>query len=215
MKRKALFLDRDGVVNVDSGYVHEPSKCVFMDSIFDIVRAANRADHAVVLITNQAGIGRGFFSIDQFQAFTQWMLAEFEQRNARIDRVYFCPHHPEFGLGQYRVACECRKPQPGMLIQARDDLELDMQSSLMVGDKHSDLEAAARAGVGHRFLFTSAVEDDVELLPALGTQIEHLSELMPWFVQDGLAIPEHQPGPSTTISDETTFLKNGLPTAFR
>jgi D-glycero-D-manno-heptose 1,7-bisphosphate phosphatase len=215
MKRKALFLDRDGVVNVDSGYVHEPSTCVFMDTIFDIVRGANRAGYAVVLITNQAGIGRGYFSLDQFQTFTQWMLAEFEQRDARIDRVYFCPHHPEFGLGQYRLACDCRKPQPGMLIQARDDLDLDMASSLMVGDKHSDLEAAARAGVGHRFLFTPAGEENVELPLALGTRIALLSELMPWFEQNELAEPAHQPAPSTTISDETTSLKKGLPTAFR
>jgi D-glycero-D-manno-heptose 1,7-bisphosphate phosphatase len=215
MKRKALFLDRDGVVNFDSGYVHEPSECVFMDSIFDVVRRANHGGYAVVLVTNQAGIGRGYFSVDQFQAFTQWMLAEFEQRDARIDRVYFCPHHPEFGLGQYLLTCNCRKPQPGMLIQARDDLELDMQASLMVGDKRSDLEAAAGAGVGHRFLFAPAGEEEVELLPALGTQIAQLSELIPWFARDGLAAPGHQSGPSTTIADDTTSLKNGLPTAFK
>jgi len=188
---------------------------VFMDTIFEVVRRANHAGYAVVLVTNQAGIGRGYFSLGQFQAFTQWMLAEFEQRDARIDRVYFCPHHPEFGLGQYRRACDCRKPQPGMFIQACDDLDLDMQASLMVGDKRSDLEAAARAGVGHRFLLTPAGEDDVELLPALGSQIAHLTELLPWFAQDGLPAAGHQSARSTTIADDTTSLKKGLPTAFR
>src|SRR5258708_2899737 len=101
MTRKALFLDRDGVVNIDSGYVHEPSECVFVEAIFELVRMANQAGYATVLVTNQAGIGRGHFSVDQFQVFTEWMLAEFEKRHARIDRVYYCPHHPEFGLGRY------------------------------------------------------------------------------------------------------------------
>jgi D-glycero-D-manno-heptose 1,7-bisphosphate phosphatase len=187
MKRKALFLDRDGVVNIDHGYVHEPRDCVFVDSIFDVVRSANHAGYAVVLITNQAGIGRGYFSLDQFQAFTRWMLSEFDQRQARIDQVYFCPHHPQFGLGEYLLACNCRKPQPGMLLQARDDLDLDMEASLMIGDKQSDLEAAARAGVGHRFLFTPRGAERVDLRPGLGVLIEELRELSPWFTQEQTA----------------------------
>lgn len=194
MTRKALFLDRDGVVNIDSGYVHEPNECVFIDDIFELVRAANRAGYAVVLVTNQAGIGRGYFPVSQFQAFTDWMLGEFLNRDARIDRVYYCPHHPEFGLGDYRQACDCRKPQPGMFVQARADLDLDMEGSLMIGDKLSDLEAAARAGVGHRFLLAPIGEDGPDLPASLGSRIDSLSELTDWFVQEGTREPERQPG---------------------
>lgn len=154
MKRKALFLDRDGVVNVDYGYVHAPEECVFVDGIFDLVRLANATDYQVVVVTNQAGIGRGYFSEAQFLAFMDWMREAFIGQGARIDRVYFCPHHAEAGVGAYKQACSCRKPQPGMLIAAQRELDLDLASSIIVGDKLSDLEAGARAGVGRRFLFT-------------------------------------------------------------
>ncbi|RQS23225.1 D-glycero-beta-D-manno-heptose 1,7-bisphosphate 7-phosphatase [Burkholderia sp. Bp8998] len=156
MKRKALFLDRDGVINVDYGYVHQKQDCVFVAGIFDLVRLANATGYQVVIVTNQAGIGRGYFSEAQFVAFMDWMRGAFEARGARIDRVYFCPHHPAAGVGAYKQACECRKPQPGMLHEARRDLDLSMAESIMVGDKPSDLEAAERAGVGRRFLFVGA-----------------------------------------------------------
>jgi D-glycero-D-manno-heptose 1,7-bisphosphate phosphatase len=192
MTHKALFLDRDGVVNVDSGYVHEPNECVFFDDIFELVRTANHAGYTVVLVTNQAGIGRGYFPVTQFEAFTDWMLGEFRNRGARIDRVYYCPHHPEFGLGDYRQACDCRKPQPGMFVRARAELDLDMEGSLMIGDKLSDLEAAARAGVGHRFLLASIGEQELELPASLGSRIDRLSELTDWFGQDRLRELESQ-----------------------
>jgi len=186
MTRKALFLDRDGVVNVDIGYLHTSRECVFNDDIFELVSAANRAGYAVVLVTNQAGIGRGYFTVDQFQALSAWMLGEFENRHARIDRVYYCPHHPEFGLGEYKQACNCRKPQPGMFEQARVELDLDMEGSLMIGDKPSDLHAAQRAGVAHRFLLAAAGEHDLEMSGSLGTRIDRLTELLDWFGHDSL-----------------------------
>ncbi|HEY2025283.1 HAD family hydrolase [Paraburkholderia sp.] len=199
MTRKALFLDRDGVVNVDIGYLHTSHECVFNEDIFELVRAANHAGYLVVLVTNQAGIGRGYFTVDQFQAFTAWMLGEFEARHARIDRVYYCPHHPEFGLGAYRQACACRKPQPGMLEQARVDFDLDMESSLMVGDKPSDLHAAARAGVAHRFLLAPAGEYELELSASLGTRIDGLPELLDWFGQDPSREPRRQPDAANEV----------------
>jgi D-glycero-D-manno-heptose 1,7-bisphosphate phosphatase len=199
MTRKALFLDRDGVVNVDVGYLHKSSECVFIDGIFELVSAANHAGYVVVLVTNQAGIGRGYYTVDQFQAFTDWMLGEFQSRDARIDRVYYCPHHPEFGLGAYRQACACRKPQPGMFEQARADFDLDMEGSLMVGDKPSDLHAAARAGVTHRFLLAPAGEYELELSASLGTRIDRLSELPDWFGSSQLHEPRRQPGAAADL----------------
>jgi D-glycero-D-manno-heptose 1,7-bisphosphate phosphatase len=153
VKHKALFLDRDGVINVDYGYVHTPENCEFVDGIFELVRLANAADYRVVVVTNQAGIGRGYFTEAQFAVFMDWMRDAFVREGARLDRVYFCPHHPEAGLGAYRQACACRKPQPGMLNTAKRELDLDMASSLIVGDKLSDLEAGARAGVARGVLF--------------------------------------------------------------
>ena len=153
MKRRALFLDRDGVVNEDTGYVHDKRDCVFVHGIFEIVQYATMIGYEVVIVTNQAGIGRGYFSADQFDRFTEWMLDQFRKEGATISAVYHCPHHPEFGVGRYKVACECRKPRPGMLKQAEKDLNLDLTTSVIVGDKISDLEAGARAGVGRGFLF--------------------------------------------------------------
>ncbi|MBY8603551.1 MAG: D-glycero-beta-D-manno-heptose 1,7-bisphosphate 7-phosphatase [Burkholderia sp.] len=166
MKRKALFLDRDGVINVDYGYVHRQQDCVFVDGIFDLVRLANETGHQVVIVTNQAGIGRGYFSESQFVAFMDWMRRRFDERGARIDRVYFCPHHPVAGMGRYRQACACRKPQPGMLHDARRDLGLDLSASILVGDKRSDLDAGARAGVGRRFLFVGDRPGDADADPS-------------------------------------------------
>ncbi|WP_321811202.1 MULTISPECIES: D-glycero-beta-D-manno-heptose 1,7-bisphosphate 7-phosphatase [unclassified Burkholderia] len=169
MKRKALFLDRDGVVNVDYGYVHRTQDCVFVTGIFDLVRIANASGYQVVVVTNQAGIGRGYFSEAQFIVFMDWMRDAFEARGARIDRVYFCPHHPVAGVGAYKQACACRKPEPGMLYEAQRELDLNMSESIMVGDKSSDLEAAARAGVGRRFLFAADRGDHATHAAEAGT----------------------------------------------
>lgn len=158
MKRKALFLDRDGVINIDYGYVHSPDKTVFVDGIFELVRHANAAGYAVVVVTNQAGIARGYFSELQFQDFTRWMVDAFREKGAVIDRVYHCPHHPEAGIGELKLACDCRKPEPGMLLQAQRDLDLDMAGSMIIGDKLSDLEAGRGAGVPQRFLFSTDPE---------------------------------------------------------
>jgi D-glycero-D-manno-heptose 1,7-bisphosphate phosphatase len=172
-----MFIDRDGVVNVDYGYVHEPHNCVFIDRIFEVVRIANDADYKVVIVTNQAGIGRRYFSANQFLEFTDWMLGEFSKMGARIDAVYHCPHHPEFGVGSYKIGCDCRKPHPGMFNKARDELDLDMATSLIVGDKLSDLEAGARAGVGRGFLYTLGSDEAVKLPRPNYARISSLLEL--------------------------------------
>jgi D-glycero-D-manno-heptose 1,7-bisphosphate phosphatase len=158
VKRKALFLDRDGVMNVDLGYVHRPEQCVFVEGIFDLVRRANEAGYLVVVVTNQAGIGRGYYTEEQFASFMRWMKDRFAKEGARIDEVYHCPHHPDAASGAYRQICACRKPSPGMFDAARRDFDLDMQASILIGDKQSDMQAGARAGVGQRYLFGSKDE---------------------------------------------------------
>lgn len=155
MLRPALFLDRDGVINEDIAYCHRPEDCRFVPGIFALVRRARAASMAVVVVTNQAGIARGYYTESQFHAFMDWMRAQFAHESAPLDAVYFCPHHPTAGQGAYRQACSCRKPAPGMLLQAAADLALDMHASLLVGDNPSDLEAARRAGVGRAWLLAT------------------------------------------------------------
>ncbi len=146
--KRALFLDRDGVINYDNGYVHQISNFHFIDGIFELVYSANRAGYVVVVITNQAGIGRGYYSEDDFQLITEWMLEQFSKNGASIDAVYFSPFHPEHGIGDYRKETECRKPGPGMIFRAAEKYCINLFDSIIIGDKITDLIAGQRANIG-------------------------------------------------------------------
>lgn len=145
--RRALFLDKDGVINVNHGYVCTPERTDFIDGIFDLCRAATLHDFLNVVVTNQAGIGRGYYGESEFGTYMDWVRAQFRQHGAQLDAVYYCPHHPEHGVGEYLRDCECRKPKPGMLLDAQRDLDLDLARCVLVGDSVSDLEAGRAAGV--------------------------------------------------------------------
>jgi D-glycero-D-manno-heptose 1,7-bisphosphate phosphatase len=149
MLRPALFLDRDGVINADHGYVHRPDDFSFVPGIFELARfAAADLGWPVVVITNQSGIGRGLFGEREYQELTRWMCARFAGERAPIARVYHCPYHPTHGIGAYRADHPWRKPRPGMILQAAKDLGLDLPGSALVGDGMRDIEAGAAAGVG-------------------------------------------------------------------
>jgi D-glycero-D-manno-heptose 1,7-bisphosphate phosphatase len=149
MLRSALFLDRDGVINVDHGYVHRPEQFEFTPGIFELARfAANDLGWPIVVVTNQSGIGRGYFDEQAYQELTSWMCDRFRSENAPIERIYHCPYHPEGGIGRYRSDHPWRKPRPGMILQAAADLELDLLSSAIIGDSLIDVEAGAAAGIG-------------------------------------------------------------------
>lgn len=154
--RRALFLDRDGVINVDHGYVHRVEQFEFCAGIFELVRAARERGYAIVVVTNQAGIGRGLYTEEDFQRLSSWMGQRFERERAPIDRIYHCPDHPDHGIGVYRRDSPMRKPNPGMLLQAAADLDLDLGASCLVGDRETDIEAALRAGVGRTFLLAAS-----------------------------------------------------------
>ena len=155
MLRKGLLLDRDGIVNVDHGYVCRVDDWQFVPGIFDLVRAARARGHAVAIVTNQAGIGRGYYTEQDFHRLTDWMLGEFASAGAPVDRVYFCPYHPEHGQGEYRRESDMRKPGPGMLLLAAQELGLDLSRSTLVGDHESDVLAGVRAGVGRIILVST------------------------------------------------------------
>ena len=152
----ALFLDRDGVINIDKHYVHKQEDCEFIAGIFDLVRSANRSGYKVFVVTNQAGIARGYYTEQQFLDFSDWMRQQFLAHDAHIDAIYFCPHHPQHGQGRYLQACSCRKPAPGMLQQAQAEYALDLRRSVMIGDNLSDMAAAQAAGIPSRYLLESA-----------------------------------------------------------
>jgi len=148
--RRALFLDRDGVINHDSGYVGRIEDFRFIEGIFNLTRTAVQNGLLAIVVTNQAGIGRGYYTEDDFLCLTEWMCDRFAAEGAPLTDVFYCPYHPEFGIGRYRVASYDRKPNPGMLLRAADRYGLSLADSMMVGDKGSDMDAALNAGVGAR-----------------------------------------------------------------
>ncbi len=154
-KQKALFLDRDGVINKEKNYCHKIEEFEFLPDVFDTVKAFQQLDYRIVIITNQAGIGRGIYTVEDFERLTDWMLQQFSRQSIKIDAVYHCPHHPTHGIGQYKTRCHCRKPAPGMIEQAQKAFNLDLAQSVLIGDKVSDVQAGKNAGVGRNFLVTT------------------------------------------------------------
>lgn len=150
-KNRAVFLDRDGVINIEKDYVYRISDFTFIDGVFDVCQTFIKAGYKIIVMTNQAGIGRGYYSELDFERLTNWMLEKFKQHNVNVDGVYFCPHHPVHGKGNYLVSCQCRKPEPGMIIKASEDHDLDLENSILIGDKLSDIKAGQRAGIGQSF----------------------------------------------------------------
>lgn len=145
---RALFLDRDGVINRDKGFVHKRTELEFVPGIFELCRKAHGLGYKLVICTNQSGIGRGFFSEEQYQLLTQWLKEQFEAQGGPLSAVYHCPFHPEEGKGAYRKPSLDRKPAPGMFLKAQAVWKLNMQHSIAIGDTARDAEAAHAAGVG-------------------------------------------------------------------
>ena len=158
MPRRALFLDRDGVINVNHGYVHAPAQTDWVPGIFDLVAEAAGRGYLAIVATNQAGIARGLYDEAVFLDYTAWMHREFARRGTPLLATYWCPHHPEAGQGGYRAACACRKPAPGMLLAAARDFGIDLASSIFVGDKQSDMDAGRAAGVRSCHLLDGMVD---------------------------------------------------------
>ncbi len=151
--RPALFLDRDGVINEEVGYLHRPEECTFIDGIIPLLQTANQLGFFTCVVTNQAGIARGLYTEDDFHALMAYMRSDLLGKGARLDAVYFSPFHPVHGIGQYKRESDCRKPGPGMLLRAAADHGLDLSASVLVGDRCSDVLAGNAAGVRSLFLF--------------------------------------------------------------
>jgi D-glycero-D-manno-heptose 1,7-bisphosphate phosphatase len=135
---RALFLDRDGIINEDTAYPHRPEQIRFIEAVFPLCRKAVERGYLLIVITNQAGIAKGMFGEEEVRALHTWMSAEFRARGIAIAGFYYCPHHPDALVEAYRLSCSCRKPGSGMVEQAAKEFGIDITKSLVVGDKPSD-----------------------------------------------------------------------------
>ena len=157
MKQKAIFLDRDGVINIEKEYLCKIEDFEFVDGVFEALNYLQNQGFLLFIITNQSGIGRGYYTIDDFSKLTNWMIDVFEMKGIKIDMVEFCPHAPD-------VECSCRKPKTGMIDKISKHYEIDFEHSWLIGDKQSDIECAINVGIkntiqvksGHDFEFSIA-----------------------------------------------------------
>ncbi len=148
MSKKAVFIDRDGVINKEVGYLHKIKDFKFIDGVFDACLYLQNLGYHLIIVTNQSGISRGYYSENDFHVVNNWMLEQFSHQDIKFLDVFFCPHGPE-------STCNCRKPQPGMFIQANDKHDIDMNNSWMVGDKEADIQAANAAGINNTIIVKS------------------------------------------------------------
>ncbi len=151
---RAVFVDRDGTLNEDIGYVSTPDELVLYPWAAEALRLIDESGFLIVVITNQSGIARGMYTEQTLEAIHSRMIAQLALKGARIDAVYYCPHHPEVGNERYRIACECRKPQTGMLDRAARELAIDLTRSFVIGDKASDVKLAENAGARAALVLT-------------------------------------------------------------
>jgi len=171
---KALFLDRDGVINKEKEYLYKIEDFEFIDGVFDTCKNFQDKGYLLIVITNQAGIARGKYTENDFANLTQWMIQQFRHKEILISQVYHCPHHPEF-----TGACDCRKPNPGMIIQAQKAFNLDLSRSILVGDKEGDIQAGMNAGISQNILVRSGhpIDEAQSEATAIINSIKNLSKV--------------------------------------
>lgn len=155
MDCKAVFFDRDGVINVDKSYIYMKEDFEFCDGIFDLMHYFQRKGYKLFIVTNQSGVARGYFSEMDFWKLTDWMLNQLRERDIYVEKVYFCPYHPTKGLGKYLADSYNRKPNPGMIKSALSDYEICPEKSIIIGDKESDILAGKHAGLWKKILIKS------------------------------------------------------------
>jgi D-glycero-D-manno-heptose 1,7-bisphosphate phosphatase len=145
--KKCVFLDRDGNINIEKDYLYKIEEFEFIDGAKEAIKIFNDLGYLVVVITNQSGIARGYYDEDNVKELHDHLKKEINKIGGSIDGFYFCPHHPQKGIGRYKLDCNCRKPKPGMFLEAKKDLNIDFLSSIMVGDKISDVKAGKNLGM--------------------------------------------------------------------
>ena len=175
---KALFIDRDGVINREINYVHRIGDFEFLPGIFTHLQKFNSLGYLIIIITNQAGIGRGIYTVEDYNKLTSWMLDEFKKNKVEITDVYFDPYHPEHGVGEYRKESYDRKPNPGMIVKASKKHAINLEKSILIGDKLSDIQAGLNAGVGDLFLINTGHEIEDVKVPIECKLVNSLDEVL-------------------------------------
>lgn len=147
MKKKAIFLDRDGTINVDKDYMYKTEDFEFVEGVIEGLQILSKLGYIFIVVTNQAGIARGYYTEEDLEKLNDFMKAKFLDYGVKIEKCYFCPHHYEKGIGKYKIDCDCRKPKPKMLLDGIKEFSIDPTKSYMIGDKLSDIDAGINAGV--------------------------------------------------------------------
>ncbi len=178
MPNRALFLDRDGVINHEVGFLHRREDVRFVEGIFPLCRTAKSLGYRLIVVTNQAGIGRGLYTAEQYEDLMLWMRGQFREEGVELDAVYHSPYHPEHGIGEYKREHLDRKPSPGMLLKGAREFGLELSQSILIGDRCTDIAAANAAGLRQAF-FISGTETGCsgDFLP-----IDTLAEADAWLL---------------------------------
>ncbi|MFQ5630978.1 MAG: D-glycero-beta-D-manno-heptose 1,7-bisphosphate 7-phosphatase [bacterium] len=171
----AVFLDRDGTVNEEINYLGTIEQFKFIAGAVNAIRLLNQAGLKTIVITNQAGVARGYYDENRVRQIHDFMEEELRSKGARLDGVFYCPHHPTAGLGEYKIDCHCRKPKPGMVEQAAADLHIDLRKSYVIGDKMSDLQAGLAVGCRTILVRTGYGEKMVKELMEKDFQPDHIA----------------------------------------
>ncbi len=170
VSNKAAFIDRDGVINEERNYVHRISDFVLLPGAIEGLILLRDAGYRLIVVTNQAGIARGYYEQDEMDRLHDHMRELLAEQGVSLDTIYFCPHHPQGSIEHLAIECNCRKPSPGMLLQAAKEFDLDLASSVMIGDKLSDVQAGKRAHVGRTIVVESGHD--------LGQVVRHEADMV-------------------------------------
>lgn len=174
--RAAVFLDRDGTINVEVGYLCRPEEFRLIDGSAEAIRRLNEAGFLVVVVSNQSGVARGYFDEAAVAGVNETMMRQLAQLGARLDAVYYCPHHPEGAVEQYRRECDCRKPGSGMVRRAEKDLGIDVTRSYVVGDHQGDILLAKNVGARSILVVTGHGAEELDKLKALGVKPDWIAD---------------------------------------
>jgi D-glycero-D-manno-heptose 1,7-bisphosphate phosphatase len=158
-KNTAVFLDRDGTINEEAGYLDNLDKLKMIPNAYEAIKLINKSGMKAVVISNQAGVAKGFFTEEFVNTVNETLQADLKKKGSKIDKFYYCPHHPTEGNGIYLQNCNCRKPETGMLIKAEQELNIDLNQSYFVGDRFRDMETARKAGMKGVLVKTGYGED--------------------------------------------------------
>jgi D-glycero-D-manno-heptose 1,7-bisphosphate phosphatase len=182
----AVFLDRDGTLNIEKNYLHRPADFEFISGAPEAIRRLNRAGFKVLVVTNQSGVARGYFDLDDVERLHRHIADRLAEADARVDGFYVCPHHPSEGQGPYVRDCACRKGAPGLLLEAAEEHHIDLNRSFMIGDKPADIEAGERAGCTPLLVLTGYGAATAEKIPP--ERARHFTDLaaaVEWVLKTG------------------------------